>query len=277
MASRSARAVDTGTGAGAAAAPLALAADIGATPGPAAAGAVPAGGGAAGAGVVGGPRGTGGAAAVEPPTGAAPTGAAPLGADPEAALLAVEDEGLAGVTADAEEFVGAVDGEGEFAGAAVESGVDGLCVANVDALLVDEEEAPFDASVAVGLDWTDPTAAGEAGELGPPAAGLLGDWGALLEVPVVAPSCAGVVVGAVPPDAVVGAAEAVAPDVGTSPTVWGTGEGLELSAGRAVAVLGVGGGCRTKPSRGLDAEAGETGLNVGFGIFCGAPPVPDGA
>ena len=199
------------------------------------------------------------------------------GAGAAAAPLALEDEGLAGVTADAEEFVGAVDGEGEFAGAAVESGVDGLCVANVDALLVDEEEAPFDASVAVGLDWTDPTAAGEAGELGPPAAGLLGDWGALLEVPLVVPSCAGVVVGAVPPDAVVGAAEAVAPDVGTSPTVWGTGEGLELSAGRAVAVLGVGGGCRTKPSRGLDAEAGETGLNVGFGIFCGAPPVPDRA
>ena len=80
------------------------------------------------------------------------------GAGAAAAPLALEDEGLAGVTADAEEFVGAVDGEGEFAGAAVESGVDGLCVANVDALLVDEEEAPFDASVAVGLDWTDPTA-----------------------------------------------------------------------------------------------------------------------
>ena len=102
IASRSARAVDTGTGAGAAAAPLELAVDIGPTPGPAAAGAVPAGGGAGGAGVVGGPRGTGGGAAVDPPTGAAPTGAAPLGAAPDAAPLALKDEPPEGAPSPAE-------------------------------------------------------------------------------------------------------------------------------------------------------------------------------
>src|SRR6478609_4218234 len=78
IASRSARAAETGTGAGAAA--EGLAADIGETPGPVAAkGAAPedpAAGGPGGAGVVGGPRGIGGAGA-PPPLGAEPTGAAP--------------------------------------------------------------------------------------------------------------------------------------------------------------------------------------------------------
>src|SRR5688500_14731143 len=65
MASRSARAVDTGTGAGAAAAEV-LEVEAGMTPGPTGpAGAAP-GAGAAGGGVVGGPRGTGGLGGVGP-------------------------------------------------------------------------------------------------------------------------------------------------------------------------------------------------------------------
>ena len=125
IASRSARAADTGTGAGAAAAPLALAEDIGATPGPAAAAAVPGapgGGGAGGAGLVGGPKGIGGGGG-EPLTGAAPTGAAPVGAAPDPPPLAPEDAPPGDDRAEADWLAGADAGDGEVAGADEASGV----------------------------------------------------------------------------------------------------------------------------------------------------------
>ncbi|GAB3220330.1 hypothetical protein GCM10027535_17270 [Mycolicibacterium hippocampi] len=125
IASRSARAVETGTGAGAAEAPLA--ADMGATPGPvAAAGATlgaPGAGGPGGAGVVGGPSGIGGAG-LPPPVGVGPTGAAPAPPPDIPPPPAAPDEAPppGGGAAAAAWLVGAGAGAGDVAGADDASG-----------------------------------------------------------------------------------------------------------------------------------------------------------
>ncbi|WP_234897497.1 hypothetical protein [Mycolicibacterium vanbaalenii] len=123
IASRSARAVETGTGAGAVAAPLA--ADMGATPGPvAAAGATPGPPGAGapgGGGVVGGPSGIGGAG-LAPLAGGPLTGAAPAPPDVPPPPAAPGEAAPPGGGAAAAWLVGAGAGAGDVAGADDASG-----------------------------------------------------------------------------------------------------------------------------------------------------------